>query len=207
MPYPKKNLNEYETVALDLHPHWWYFAKPVGALLGSILFGILSLSLLDGDLQRAVNWLALGAIVVSLVWTGIRYMSWINTYFVITSDRIIFRTGVVSKSSIDIPLESVNNVLSNQSVLERLLGLGDILIESAGETGQQRFTDVKKPEQVKNIIHTQREENDSRRWQMPEDRAASSDVTVQLERLEGMLERGTLTREEFDQQKRRILDD
>ena len=31
MPFPKKLLNDYETVALDLHPHWWYFAEPAAA--------------------------------------------------------------------------------------------------------------------------------------------------------------------------------
>ena len=30
MPFPKKNLNANETIALDMHPHWWYFAEPAG---------------------------------------------------------------------------------------------------------------------------------------------------------------------------------
>lgn len=205
MPYPRKNLNEYETVALDLHPHWWYFSQPVAALVGGIILALVSLIFLDGDLQTAVNWVAIAVIVLSIIWTGVRYIRWKNTNFVITSDRIIFRSGVVSKHSIDIPLESVNNVLSSQSVFERMLGLGDILIESAGETGQQRFTDVKRPEQVKNIIHSQREENDARRWQGGGN--AGDDVTVHLERLEGLRERGTLTEEEFEAQKRRLLGD
>ena len=34
MSYPKKLLNDYETVAVDLHPHWWHFAEPVSALGG-----------------------------------------------------------------------------------------------------------------------------------------------------------------------------
>ena len=41
MPYPKKLLNDYETVALDLHPHWWYFAEPVVTLVASIVLGIV----------------------------------------------------------------------------------------------------------------------------------------------------------------------
>ena len=35
MPFPKKNLNANETIALDMHPHWWYFAEPALSLLGS----------------------------------------------------------------------------------------------------------------------------------------------------------------------------
>ena len=43
MPYPKKLLNDNETVALDLHPHWWFFAKPAAALVVSIVVGIVAL--------------------------------------------------------------------------------------------------------------------------------------------------------------------
>ena len=46
MPFPKKNLNANETIALDMHPHWWYFAEPAWSLLGSIVLGIIVLSVL-----------------------------------------------------------------------------------------------------------------------------------------------------------------
>ena len=54
---------------------------------------------------------------------------------------------------IEIPLGRVNNVLFNQSLLERLIGAGDLLIESGGESGQQTFTDVRNPDRVQNSIH------------------------------------------------------
>ena len=41
MTYSKKNLNPDETIALDMHPHWWYFAEPAGVLLLAIVLGIL----------------------------------------------------------------------------------------------------------------------------------------------------------------------
>ena len=75
------------------------------------------------------------------------------TYFVVTTDRVIFRTGVISRRGIEIPLGRVNNVLFNQSLLERLIGAGDLLIESGGESGQQIFTDVRNPDRVQNSIH------------------------------------------------------
>ena len=145
MPYPKKLLNDYETVALDLHPHWWYFSKPAVLLVASIVFGIVARVYLDGDDEEAVSYLAIGLIVFSAFWLAARYAKWANTNFVITSDRIIFRSGVVAKSGIEIPLERVNNVLFSQSLFERLLGAGDLLIESGGEAGQQRFSDIRRP--------------------------------------------------------------
>jgi len=203
MPYSKKLLNDYETVALDLHPHWWYFAWPAVSLIVSIVIGILGLVFTDGDTEKGVTWVALVLIVFSAIWLVVRYLRWATTNFVITSDRIIFRSGVLGKSGIEIPLERVNNVLFSQSVFERMLGAGDLLIESGGEAGQQRFTDIRQPDRVQNLIHSQMEVNESRRFQGP---ASGADVASQLEKLEGLLERGTITREEFDEQKRKLLD-
>lgn len=205
MPYPKKLLNDYETVALDLHPHWWYFAEPVLALVGSIVLGIVSLTVLDGDVSKVVKWLALILIVVTAIWLVLRYAKWATTNFVITSDRIIFRSGVVAKSGIEIPLERVNNVLFHQTIFERMLGAGDLLIESGGEDGQQRFSDIRHPERVQNLIHAQMETNTTRMY--GGGNKAGTDVASQLEKLEGMLERGTLSIDEFEQQKRKLLGD
>lgn len=203
MPYPKKMLNDYETVALDLHPHWWYFAKAVAALVGAVVLGIVVRVFLDGDAEKILTWVAIAAILLSALWLIGRYAKWSTTNFVITSDRIIYRSGVVAKTGIEIPLERVNNVLFSQSIFERVLGAGDLLIESGGEDGQQRFTDIRRPERVQNLIHAQMEVNNSRMYGSVG--ASGTDVATQLEKLEGMLDRGTLTQEEFEAQKRRLL--
>jgi uncharacterized membrane protein YdbT with pleckstrin-like domain len=205
MPFPKKNLNANETIALDMHPHWWYFAEPAFSLLGSIVLGIVVLTQTDkGTNARKVLGLAvLALLIVTAIWLVIRYLRWITTNVVVTSNRLIFRQGVLAKSGVEIPLERVNNVNFSQSVFERLLGAGDLLIESGGEDGQQRFTDIRHPDRIQNLIHAQVEAHGLRRaGGAPQ---APADVTVQLERLEAMLQRGTLTQEEFDAQKRKLL--
>ena len=205
MPYPKKLLNEFETVALDLHPHWMFFAEPVLALLGSVAVGVAGWALLDGDGEKAVLWVALAAVIVTTVWLITRYAKWSTTNFVITSDRLIFRSGVLAKRGIEIPLERVNNVIFSQTVFERMLGAGDLVIESAGNDGQQKFTDIKHPERVQKLLHAQMESNEQRTYQGVRD-AASTDVATQLEKLEGLLERGSITPEQFEAQKAKLLD-
>ena len=54
VPYPKKLLNDYETVALDLHPHWWYFVEAALALVVTIVLGIVVLAV-DGPAWRQVR--------------------------------------------------------------------------------------------------------------------------------------------------------
>ncbi|MFT3853269.1 MAG: PH domain-containing protein [Ilumatobacteraceae bacterium] len=214
MPYPRKNLNEGETIALDMHPHWWYFWEPALTLIAILIVGIILL-VVDTPhwFSTGAKWLVIIAIVLSACWLVSRYMKWISTNFVITSNRIIFRQGIVSKSGVEIPLDRVNNVNFHQTILERVLGAGDLLIESGGEDGQSRFTDIRHPDRVQNLIHAEMEGHAKRRGSYSTGGYVSSnmpppapvDVAGQLERLEGMLQRGTLTSEEFQAQKRKLL--
>jgi uncharacterized membrane protein YdbT with pleckstrin-like domain len=205
MPYPKKLLNDYETVAVDLHPHWWYFAKPVAALVGSIILGILALVFdVGGTFGDILKWLVLILIVASAIWVVVRYLKWMTTNFVITSDRLIFRAGVLAKMGVEIPLERVNTVHFSQSIFERMTGSGDLVIESGAEDGQQRFSDIRRPDRVQNLIHSQMEVNEKRRFTVNTG-SSTSDVATQLEKLEGMLERGTLSPDEFQSQKDKLL--
>jgi uncharacterized membrane protein YdbT with pleckstrin-like domain len=212
MPYPKKHLNPDETVVLDLHPHWWFFAGPAAALIGAVAIALLILAALNGDAQKWTGWAAVVLIVLSAIWLVHRYFKWVTTNFVITNDRIIFRQGVLAKHGIEIPLERVNNVNFHQTIFERVLGAGDLLIESGGEDGQQRFTDVRKPQQVQNLIHAQVEAKMRARGQASAAAAQHApvfappvDVAGQLEKLEGLRDRGSLSQEEFELQKQRLL--
>ena len=201
MPYPTKLLNDDETVAVDLHPHWMHFAEPVVALVGSIVLGIISLFFDDG-LRTGLGWISIVLIIGTAVWTVKRYIDWTTSHFVVTNHRVIYKSGWVRYSGIDIPLDRVNNVLISQGVIERAFGAGDLVIESAGESGQQRFNDIRQPGKVRNIINAQIQAEKA----VGRDGAASGlDVASQLEKLEGMLERGTLTLEEFEVQKQRLL--
>ncbi len=210
MTFPKKNLNPGETVVLDMHPHWWYFAEPAFALLGSITLGILVLTIdNESSTTTALSYVAIAALVASALWLISRYVKWVTTNFVLTSNRVIFRSGIIAKRGVEIPINRVNNVNFNQTIFERIVGAGDLLIESGGEEGQSRYTDIRHPDEVQRMIHVQ--------LQAAQDRMSTGsmsgqplpppvDVADQLERLEAMLERGTLSREEFESQKRKLLD-
>ena len=209
MAYPRRLLNDHETVAVDLHPHWWYFAAPTFALVVAIGLGIATLIVTEVDTSArvAAGWLALGAIVLSAMWVVIRYARWSSTHFVITNQRIIFRSGLVTKTGIEIPLERVNTVHFRQGIMERIVGAGDLLIESGGESGQQRFTDISQPDRIQRAIHGQMDIRQGRPGSTGGvEQNVGVDVATQLEKLEGMLDRGTLTPEEFGVQKRRLLD-
>jgi membrane protein YdbS with pleckstrin-like domain len=216
--FPTKLLNDGEEIVLDLRPHWWFMAKPTLVLLGAIVLGIVIATQLDGGgfWNDTARWVDVVLIVGTLLWFGARYAKWVSTNFVVTTDRLIYRVGVFAKSGIEIPLERVNTVFFNQSIFERLLGAGDLTIESGGETGKESFSDIRKPSYVQNEIYRQMEANNARMYSgrmgvgaMPDTGAAAVpdhlSVPQQIEKLDELRQRGVLTEAEFAEKKAELL--
>ena len=159
VPYSPKFLNEGERIILDLHPHWWDFVRPASySVLGFVL------ALMSGEIAQpsdegwkvGLEWLAVRAswalAIVGALGLAIEAVKWSRTHFVLTNHRVIYREGVVARTGVEIPIRRVNNVNFHQSFLERLVGAGDLLIESGGEDGQSRFANIRNPEEVQNTI-------------------------------------------------------
>jgi uncharacterized membrane protein YdbT with pleckstrin-like domain len=204
--FPRRFLNDDEEVVRDLRPHWWFLSGPIATVAITLVAALLALI---NDWHELIRWPLIGVLLMSLGWLGGRYARWSTTNFVITTDRLIFRSGVLAKNGIEIPLERVNNVIFNQSVFERVLGAGDLLIESAGESGQQRFTDIAHPSEVQNEIYRQIEANEQRTADRSVGRfsgRADQSIPDQLERLAELRDRGVITAEEFERKKAELLD-
>jgi uncharacterized membrane protein YdbT with pleckstrin-like domain len=204
--FSSKLLNEGEDIVLDLHPHWYFFIKSLAALLASIVLGVVLLSLVD-DPPAALEVGSGLLVLVSLVWFGITYARWATTNFVITTDRLIYRHGVLSKHGIEIPLERVNTVFFSQSIFERMLGSGDLVIESAGEQGRQSFSNVRKPSAVQNEIYRQMEANENRKFDRIGGRApAPASIPAQIAELDQLRQQGVLSEAEFQAKKAELLE-
>ena len=199
--FTRRQLNDDEEVFVDLHPHWLHFLAPVLTLLAAFALGVVSVRFeADSILRTIFGWLSIGAIALSAVWLIGRAITWSTIHFVVTDHRIIYRSGWLTKTGMDIPLDRVNNVMIRQRLLDRLFGTGDLVIESASESGQQRFSRITSLRQVRNVVF-----ESIRDHQGADTVDHGADVAYQLERLEAMLRRGTLTRAEFDVHKRRLL--
>ncbi len=200
MPFPRKLLNEGEDIVLELHPHWWFFTKPVTALVVSVVAAI-ALWGVDDVLRIPLVVLVLG----SVLWLAVVYARWSTTNVVVTTDRLIHRVGVLGKRGKEIPLERVNDIAVHQTFFERIIGAGDVTIESGGERGQQVFTDISKPFLVQNLIYTEME----RAKAGDAARAAGyreQSIPEQLEKLDELRQRGVISQAEFDAKKTQLLE-
>ena len=205
MPFPRKYLNEGEEIVVEMRPHWFFLAGPVVALVLALLLAIAVSARVAGDVQRLALIPLLLLVVASLVWFVVRYAKWATTTFVVTTDRLIHRTGVVSKSGREIPLERLNDVSFHSTIFQRMLGAGDLLIESAGERGQQLFASFPHPEKTQNLIHHQIELAQGRDADRMAGRREPSPLE-QLEKLEELRVRGVISQAEFDVKKAKLLD-
>ena len=208
MPYPSNLINEGETVALDLHPHWWFFAKYIltGTLLLLGLIGVFAVR----DVEYVNSVTAFGWAVVAVIWAiwlVAKYLQWRFTNFVVTDDRVIYRHGMVSKHGVEIPLERINNINFHQRFWERIIGAGDLDIESAGQEGQSHFEDVRHPDGVQQEIYRQMEANarEQASWSVPQVSREAS-IPEQIEQLAALRDKGHISAQEFESKKAALLE-
>src|SRR5438105_1518644 len=190
-------LNDHEEVVLDLRPHWLQLFWPTVAFVVAVVATVWINMQVD---VTAVLYVSLAVCLVALVWLAARYARWATTSFVVTTQRLIYRYGVLAKHGREIPLDRLNDITFHQSLFERLIGAGDLMIESAGEQGQTTYSDVRRPSMVQNEIYRQIEgvkERDAVRY------VGTRDVSVpeQLQQLDDLRQRGVISQAEFDAKK------
>jgi len=205
--FPRKLINDNEELVLDLRPHWLFLAPATGLLVVAVVVGLFVSVGHDftGGTGTAVHLLALLLLVLALGYFALKYASWVTTMFVLTSDRILTRRGILSKSGTEIPLERINTVFFHQSLFERMVGAGDLTLESAGEKGSESFTDIRKPAIVQREIYVQMEHNENRKFDRVGAGGTAMSVAEQLEKLHGLLQQGALTQAQYEAQKAKLL--
>jgi uncharacterized membrane protein YdbT with pleckstrin-like domain len=204
MPFPRRLLADHEELVLDLRPHWIALVLPV--LATALLIAAEAILFVAFDPPRWLTWvLVLAGIIVFLAFPLRAFLTWATSHFVVTSDRVIHRAGWLAKASMEIPLERINDVKFRQSVLERMVGAGDLVIESGGEYGQNRFSDIRGPEDVQKLIYEKAEANQRRDAGQAAPAGDPDDPLDQLEQLARLRQQGHITEEEYEIHKRRLL--
>jgi membrane protein YdbS with pleckstrin-like domain len=202
MRYPRRLLGDDEEVLAEFRPHWRVLLGALAWAMALTAAAGVALAALEGPWDLAA---VAAAPILWLVVASRPVLRWWFTSYVLTSERIIVRRGMVARSGTEIPLENIVNVLFSQRVLERLLGYGDVLVESAGSQGQSRLKDVPDPQGFQTEIYRARE---LRSLHLSGHvHGGHADVVTRLERLADLRERGHLSDEEFERAKHRLLDE
>ncbi len=155
VPYPDQLLADDERVVKHLHPHWVTLVVPTLLLLVVVgLASFLAAIVPDGSLQglTRIIVLAVGVLAILAVFL-VPYLRWRTTHYVLTTHRLMTRVGILSHTGRDVPLNRINNAMYEQSFFERIINSGTLVVESAGEDGQQVFKHIPDADQTQQLIN------------------------------------------------------
>lgn len=134
-----------ETVVFTAHSHWKNIAAPT--LITGVVVAAAALALMtwvpspqDQAWQRwAIVAVAGLLILVLTIWP---IVVWLASTDTLTTRRLISRRGVFSREGKDIPIDRVHSVSYRRSLLDRTLGCGTLVVETAGNDSDVELHDV-----------------------------------------------------------------
>ena len=129
----------HERQVITVHQHPAILIRPIfEVLIGLAIAGWLSNSVANGNgTAILVIWVVWGLVFLRLVW---KVFEWGETYFVVTSQRFLLATGILTRKVNMMPLAKVTDMSFQRSAMGRLLGYGEFILESAGQ--DQALTNV-----------------------------------------------------------------
>lgn len=160
MAYPDDLLSANERVVIHKHPHWKMLLVPYIVLLVTLGAGIW-LAILAQDLSwSTLAFILIGAVaLILIVWLFLApFVRWRTTHFIVTTDRVMAREGVIKRTGIDIPLSRISSVRFEHGLIDRVVGCGTLIIESSSEEPLE-FDDIPQVEKVHSLLY--REINDN----------------------------------------------
>jgi len=204
MGYPKRLLTEGEEIVREFRPHWRMLVVPLGWTL--LLVAAVVLTWIYPPDQTWFDWGVTGIAAVAWLVLGLYpLIAWFFTLYVLTNERLIRRSGVLARHGLEIPLEQINDVTFTQTILERILHSGDLLIESAGTQGQSKFSNIPEPEEFHSLLYKVREDRSMSLQGAVRGQPHGDDSVSRLERLARLEREGMISREEYEEQKKKIL--
>jgi membrane protein YdbS with pleckstrin-like domain len=139
MPFPEKLLSDGEVVILHTRTHWKALVWPTIVL-------IVTAAVAGYLLSVGAAWLTTLTVIVAAIVLAVfvlrPFLRWVSSTDTLTNRRLITRSGVITRTGRDIPLQKINDVTIHRGLLDRMLGCGTITVESAGERGQIVLYDI-----------------------------------------------------------------
>jgi uncharacterized membrane protein YdbT with pleckstrin-like domain len=142
------SLTDDEHLVLRLHPHWKTLIPPVSVAVVVVVVALVAEVLIPSGSAAPLARLVVGAVAILAVmlWLMVPVLRWRTTTYELTTRRLRMRDGIITRHGRDIPLARINDVSFTKGLLDRLLGSGRLVVESAGEHGQILLNDIPRVE-------------------------------------------------------------
>ncbi|MCW2931890.1 MAG: hypothetical protein JWM19_2852 [Actinomycetia bacterium] len=143
-----------ETPVIAVHEHWKVLTWP--AVLGVL---VVAIAVAAGVIIPFGKSAPTGALILAvlalagLAWVvGLPVLRWRTTRYELTSRRLRMRKGIIAREGKDIPLSRITDVSFEAGPLDRIFGAGTLVVESPGERGQVRLTQIPHVQYVQSAL-------------------------------------------------------
>lgn len=134
-----------EKVVFTAHSHWKNVVGPVLVVVLAVaaIVGGLVWLVPDPQTQAWQRWAIVGvATLLALAFGLWPFVNWLASTDTLTTRRLISRRGVFSREGRELPIDRVQAVSYRRTFLDRVLGCGTLVVQTAGETSDVELFDV-----------------------------------------------------------------
>jgi len=197
MSFSEEQLLPGENLILLARQHWLVLFRPV-------LVNVVVLAVLIGIAYYSERTWFLAFFLIPLIYLIWEYLAWHRREYILTDRRVVRQEGVFATSSLDAPLDKINNVFHNQSFMGRIWKYGDVGLETASEQGTTVFDFLSHPLDFKNQIVRLREMYNAN--SRTGTSTAQKSIPQLIEELASLRDRQIITESEFQDKKRALLE-
>lgn len=207
-------LKKDERLLLVIRHHWLKLAVPFG---GWLLLAILVL-ILSNNIERFTSSAALVIILIAAIYPMWKYFEWVHNIWAVTNFRVIDEGGFFTRYAKESPLDKINNIEYDQSFWGRIFRYGNVDIQTAAEMGETSYEMIHRPKLLKDTITHAQEEYKQRHVNTQAQELAKAIVSQsqvqapsqtliadELQKLFELKEKGAITEEEFQLQKKKLM--
>jgi membrane protein YdbS with pleckstrin-like domain len=154
MALPRKFLNDDEELLAEMHPHWIFLFGPLFSSI-AVWAAIIVLLILW---RNPPGWTNYPIIIIALIpglWLLGRFVRWKSYDVALTSTRILVRQGIIGRDTVQLRLQRITEVNLRQTLIERALGTGSLVIDVQGEDDSLTLEYMRQPAVVQRVINSQ----------------------------------------------------
>lgn len=146
---PSQDSPKAEEELFSMHPTWKRLLAPMAVAALLILLSIPFLRELESSM-----YVMLLALLACMFWFLKRLLDIITTHYVLTTERLSVRTGLISREEVEIRVSDIRAVWLKQNIWERCLNFGDVLIGTSATAGAEiSIADIDAPREILDLLH------------------------------------------------------
>ena len=209
MGYIVKNLLAGEIIKYKTRNHWITLFSPIFYLVVSLVLFYLAGTAQNQTVNNSLSTVSGLLIFISAFFVLSALIKYYTSEYGVTNQRVLVKVGLIKRDTFELLLDKVESFQVKQSIPGRILGYGTILISGTG-AGIEEFPIVSKPLILKNQVQQLAQDYvpNLSKGQEPAgiNEQTIASVADEIKKLSDLMEQGVITQDEFNVQKRKILE-